>query len=182
MHQEVVEAEGHLIDSHLMERIFDTVVEYNGKFEVEEFRIGRTNAEASYLRMRVETGGPEDMEKLVSQLLGLGCTPIASGDVTTSPVERDCCAPEDFYSTTNHHTQVRYGGKWIDADSQRMDATIVLADGRAVDRRAPDCGAQRAGARGRKKSCGGGRTRGGAYRRSCSAGGADPRRMGAGAA
>ena len=34
MHQEVVEAEGHLIDSHLMERIFDTVVEYNGRFEV----------------------------------------------------------------------------------------------------------------------------------------------------
>ena len=55
MHQEVVEAEGHLIDSHLMERIFDTVVEYSGKFEVEEFRIGRTNAEASYLRMRIET-------------------------------------------------------------------------------------------------------------------------------
>ena len=35
MQQEVVEAEGHLIDSHLMERIFDTVVEYNGRFEVE---------------------------------------------------------------------------------------------------------------------------------------------------
>ena len=34
MQQEVVEAEGHLIDSHLMEQIFDTVVEYNGRFEV----------------------------------------------------------------------------------------------------------------------------------------------------
>ena len=41
MQQEVVEAEGHLIDSHLMERIFDTVVEYHGRFEVEEFRIGQ---------------------------------------------------------------------------------------------------------------------------------------------
>ena len=37
MQQEVVEAEGHLIDSHLMEQIFDTVVEYNGRFEVEQF-------------------------------------------------------------------------------------------------------------------------------------------------
>ena len=54
MFSEVVEAEGHLIDSHLMERIFDTVVEYAGKFEVEEFRIGRTNADSSYLRMRIE--------------------------------------------------------------------------------------------------------------------------------
>ncbi len=29
--QEVVEAEGHLIDSHIMERIFDTVVECDGR-------------------------------------------------------------------------------------------------------------------------------------------------------
>ena len=54
MQQEVVEAEGHLIDSHLMERIFDTVVEYNGRFEVEQFEIGRTNADNSRLRLKVE--------------------------------------------------------------------------------------------------------------------------------
>ena len=39
--QEVVEAEGHLIDSHIMENIFDKVVEYHGRFEVEQFRIGK---------------------------------------------------------------------------------------------------------------------------------------------
>ena len=138
MHQEVVEAEGHLIDSHLMERIFDTVVEYSGKFEVEEFRIGRTNAEPSYLRMRVETASAGSMEKVVGQLLGLGCTPVDSGDATTSVVERDCCAPEEFYSTTNHHTQIRAHGQWIDADNQRMDAMIVLANGRAACRRLRD--------------------------------------------
>ena len=38
---EVVEAQGHLIDSHIMERIFDTVVEFQGKFEVDRFQIGR---------------------------------------------------------------------------------------------------------------------------------------------
>jgi lysine-ketoglutarate reductase/saccharopine dehydrogenase-like protein (TIGR00300 family) len=138
MHQEVVEAEGHLIDSHLMERIFDTVVEYSGKFEVEEFRIGRTNAEPSYLRMRVETAAAEKMEKLVGQLLGLGCTPVDSGDAVTVEVERDCCAPEDFYSTTNHHTQIRSKGQWIDVDNQRMDAMIVVSEGRAACRRLRD--------------------------------------------
>ncbi|MBL8222910.1 MAG: hypothetical protein JNL62_26965, partial [Bryobacterales bacterium] len=29
---EVVEAEGHLIDSHIMEQIFDSVVEHEGRF------------------------------------------------------------------------------------------------------------------------------------------------------
>src|SRR6266853_2118002 len=127
MQQEVVEAEGHLIDSHLMERIFDTVVECNGRFEVEEFRIGRTNAEASHLRMKVTTARPEEMQQLIGQLLGLGCTPVDARDAELAPVQRDCCAPDDFYSTTNHRTQVRHAGDWIDVANQRMDSMIVVS-------------------------------------------------------
>src|ERR1700675_2999074 len=110
---EVVEAEGHLIDSHIMEQIFDIVVEHHGRFEVEQFRIGRTNAEPSYLRMKIETTEPSDMEQMIANLLGLGCTPVDSGDAQLSNVERDCCAPEDFYSTTNHRTLIRHKGNWI---------------------------------------------------------------------
>jgi len=138
MQQEVVEAEGHLIDSHLMERIFDTVVEYNGKFDVEEFRIGRTNADKSYLRLRVETQDPADMQQVLSQLLGLGCTPADTGDADFSIVERDCCAPEDFYSTTNHRTLIRHKNQWIEVANQRMDAMIVMDGGRAACRRLRD--------------------------------------------
>src|SRR5271170_3640707 len=107
MEQEVVEAEGHLIDSHMMEQIFDTVVEYNGRFEVEQFRIGRTNADGSYLGLKIDTDDAESMEKILSQLLGLGCSMVDSGEAELFTVERDCCAPEDFYSTTNHKTYVR---------------------------------------------------------------------------
>jgi len=138
MQQEVVEAEGHLIDSHLMERIFDTVVEYNGKFDVEEFRIGRTNADKSYLRLRVETQDPADMQQVLSQLLGLGCTPADTGDADLITVDRDCCAPEDFYSTTNHRTLVRHKNQWIEVANQRMDAMIVMDGGRAACRRLRD--------------------------------------------
>jgi lysine-ketoglutarate reductase/saccharopine dehydrogenase-like protein (TIGR00300 family) len=138
MQQEVVEAEGHLIDSHLMERIFDTVVEYSGRFEVEQFRIGRTNAEPSYLRLRVETPEAHDMQQLLSQLLGLGCTPAETGDAVLETVERDCCAPEDFYSTTNYRTLVRHEGRWLDVENQRMDAMIIVAEGHAACRRLRD--------------------------------------------
>jgi lysine-ketoglutarate reductase/saccharopine dehydrogenase-like protein (TIGR00300 family) len=138
MQQEVVEAEGHLIDSHLMEQIFDTVVECNGKFEVEEFRIGRTNADKSYLRLRVETPDEADMQQVLSQLLGLGCSPADTGNADLSTVERDCCAPEDFYSTTNHKTLVRHAGQWVEVENQRMDAMIVIAGKRASCRRLRD--------------------------------------------
>jgi lysine-ketoglutarate reductase/saccharopine dehydrogenase-like protein (TIGR00300 family) len=53
-------------------------------------------------------------------------------------VERDRCAPEDFYSTTNHRTLIRVGGQWIEAENQRMDAIVVVKDGRAICRRLRD--------------------------------------------
>jgi lysine-ketoglutarate reductase/saccharopine dehydrogenase-like protein (TIGR00300 family) len=133
--QEVVETEGHLIDSHLMERIFDTVVACQGQFAVEEFRIGRTNSEPSYLRMRVEAPSRESIGSMLQQLLGLGCTPVDSADAALATVEHDRCAPEDFYSTTNHRTLVRCRQQWIEVEDQRMDALIVLEDGRARCRR-----------------------------------------------
>jgi lysine-ketoglutarate reductase/saccharopine dehydrogenase-like protein (TIGR00300 family) len=53
-------------------------------------------------------------------------------------VERDRCAPVDFYSTTNHRTMVRFKGQWIEVERQRMDALIVVKDGRAECRRLRD--------------------------------------------
>ena len=110
---EIVEAQGHLIDSHIMERIFDAVVEFGGRFEVEQFSIGRTNSDPSSLRLRVEADSKHDMERLMTQLLELGC------------------APEDFYSTTNQRTLVRHRGQWLEVRNQRMDAMIVVRESSA---------------------------------------------------
>jgi lysine-ketoglutarate reductase/saccharopine dehydrogenase-like protein (TIGR00300 family) len=136
--QEVVESQGHLIDSHIMEQIFDKVVEYQGRFEVEEFRIGRTNSEASYLRLRVETPTEDAMGHLLQQLLDLGCSPVDHGDADLYTVLQDRCAAEDFYSTTNHRTLVRHRQQWLEVQRQRMDATIVIKDNVATCRRLRD--------------------------------------------
>jgi lysine-ketoglutarate reductase/saccharopine dehydrogenase-like protein (TIGR00300 family) len=135
---EIVEAQGHLIDSHIMEAVFDKVVEHQGNFQVEEFRIGTTNSDPSYMRMRVETPTAESMSRLLEDLLGLGCSPLSKQDAVLREVERDCCAPEDFYSTTNHRTQVRVNRAWIDVEDQRMDALIVIEGQRAFCRRLRD--------------------------------------------
>jgi lysine-ketoglutarate reductase/saccharopine dehydrogenase-like protein (TIGR00300 family) len=136
--QEVVEAEGHLIDSHIMENIFDKVVEYHGRFEVEQFRIGKTNSEPSYLRLKVETPDGELLDRLLHELLNLGCGPVDAVDASLETVEHDKCAPEDFYSTTNHKTHIRNGQQWLDVEDQRMDAMVVVRDGRAYCRRLRD--------------------------------------------
>jgi hypothetical protein len=124
--QEVVEAEGHLVDSHIMESAFDKVVEHHSRFEVEEFRLGRTNSEPSYLRLKVEAPDDPTLARLLEALLELGCAPVDSRDALLRPAERDRCAPEDFYSTTNHRTHIRFEQKWIEVENQRMDALIVV--------------------------------------------------------
>lgn len=133
--QEIVEAAGHLIDSHVMEQIFDKVVEYSARFEVEQFRIGRTNDDPSYLRLKIEAPTRELMEHLLQQLLGFGCAPADAGDAQLREVERDCCAPEDFYSTTNQRTHIRHSQEWVEVEDQRMDALVVVSAGRARCRR-----------------------------------------------
>jgi len=135
---EVVEAQGHLIDSHIMERIFDSVVEFGGRFEVEHFSIGRTNSDPSRLRLRVEAPSADQMEKLLTQLVDLGCAAVDAGDAELKTATCDRCAPEDFYSTTNQRTLIRQQGQWLEVGNQRMDAMIVVFDGTAVCRRLRD--------------------------------------------
>jgi lysine-ketoglutarate reductase/saccharopine dehydrogenase-like protein (TIGR00300 family) len=121
-----------------MENIFDQVVEYHCRFEVQEFRVGRTNSEGSYLRMKVDAPDSVVLSRLLESLLELGCAPVDTGDASLATVERDCCAPEDFYSTTNHRTLARVAGEWIEAEGQRMDAMIVVTGGIVRCRRLRD--------------------------------------------
>jgi lysine-ketoglutarate reductase/saccharopine dehydrogenase-like protein (TIGR00300 family) len=123
---EVVEASGHLIDSGILNGIFDTVIRHNASFEVVRFTIGKTNDEPSLLRMRVTADTEEGVRTIVENLVPLGCLIVSKQDVMTRVADLDGCAPPDFYSTTNHETHIRRGGKWLPVAGQRMDAAIVL--------------------------------------------------------
>jgi lysine-ketoglutarate reductase/saccharopine dehydrogenase-like protein (TIGR00300 family) len=135
---EIVETEGHLIDSRLMTEIFDSVVKHGGSFEVLEFTIGRTNDEYSRLRMRVAAPDQSAMQDLLEELLSFGCRTSAENDAALQPAPTDGCAPDDFYSTSNHHTWVRHRGEWLEVERQRMDAAIVIEHGRAICRKLRD--------------------------------------------
>jgi lysine-ketoglutarate reductase/saccharopine dehydrogenase-like protein (TIGR00300 family) len=107
------------------------VVEFQGRFEVERFEIGRTNSDPSHLRLKIEADDRETMDQLLQHLVSLGCSPADDADVHLVTIEKDKCAPEDFYSTTNHRTFIRQNHDWIEVQDQRMDALIVVRDGQA---------------------------------------------------
>ncbi|HEY7289238.1 MAG TPA: TIGR00300 family protein [Vicinamibacterales bacterium] len=135
MVSEVVEAEGHLIDSQLLNVMFDTVVRHDAAFEVLEFRIGRTNDEPSFVSMRVSSATPDALTAVLEELVTLGCRVARVEDAQIVRADRDGCAPDDFYSTTNHQTFVMHGGQWLRVDGQRMDAAIVIDGDRAACRK-----------------------------------------------
>ena len=138
MASEVVEASGHLIDSGILNGIFDTVIRHNASFEVMRFTIGKTNDEPSLLRMRVTADTEEGVRTIVENLVPLGCLIVSKQDVMTQVADLDGCAPADFYSTTNHETHVRRGGKWLAVADQRMDAAIVVDGHQASCRKLRD--------------------------------------------
>jgi lysine-ketoglutarate reductase/saccharopine dehydrogenase-like protein (TIGR00300 family) len=135
---EVVEASGHLIDSGILNGIFDTVIRHNATFEVLKFAIGRTNAEPSLLSMRVIAPSEDDLRKVVENLVPLGCQIKSRQDAITRAADLDGCAPPDFYSTTNHETHVRHKGHWLPVADQRMDAALVIESGHAMCRKLRD--------------------------------------------
>jgi arginine dihydrolase len=135
---EVVEASGHLIDSGILNGIFDSVIRHGASFEVLRFTIGRTNAEPSLLTMRVTADGDEILRSVIENLVPLGCLVVSGEDALTRPADRDGCAPIDFYSTTNHETHIRRHGQWRTVADQRMDAAIVVEGSGAVCRKLRD--------------------------------------------
>jgi lysine-ketoglutarate reductase/saccharopine dehydrogenase-like protein (TIGR00300 family) len=135
---EIVHTEGHLIDSRLMTEIFDAVVKHGGSFEVVDFTIGRTNDDFSRLQMRVSAPSAATMQALLEELLEFGCRTAADLDAELQPAPTDGCAPDDFYSTSNHHTWIRHRGQWVEVERQRMDAAVVIENGRAGCRKLRD--------------------------------------------
>ena len=121
LYSEVVEAEGHLIDSQILNVVFDTVVKHDASFDVLKFNIGKSNEEPSRISMRISAASPQMLGEVLEELVALGCRLSDQQDAQTRATDRDGCVPDDFYSTTNHRTLVRLKKKWIEVERQRMN-------------------------------------------------------------
>ena len=85
--------------------------------------------------MTTETrDGPRE---LLEALMPLGCRARPQREARLEAAG-DGFVPDDFYSTTNHHTEIRYGGRWVEVEQQRMDAVVMVSEGHAVCRKLRD--------------------------------------------
>ncbi len=141
MVSETVDAEGHLIDSGDLQAILTTIVGQGASYEILQFDMGRTNASPSRLSLRLSTGTQEALDHLLATLSTYGCYVKDAPDAMVRVNDIAGAAPPDFYSTTNHLTQVLLGGAWVTVAQQRMDAAIVVDGPRAFCRKLRDLAA-----------------------------------------
>lgn len=126
---EDVIVEGHLIDSQIVSRIMDDIVELGGEFETLEFVVGRTNQDPSRAVIRVIGPDPETLDRIMMAVLERGAVPVDPEDAEWTPAPGDGVFPEGFYSTTNMETWIRLSGTWVRVPGAEMDLGIrVLPD------------------------------------------------------
>ena len=138
MVSETVEAEGHLIDSGNFQAILTTIVEHGSEYEILRFDVGRNNAQGSHLTLQLTSDTDARLQDLLSKLSVFGCFVKDTPDVLVRAADMDGAVPVDFYSTTNHRTSVFLKGAWVEVENQRMDAALVVKNGKVTCRKLRD--------------------------------------------
>jgi lysine-ketoglutarate reductase/saccharopine dehydrogenase-like protein (TIGR00300 family) len=128
---ETIEVTGHIVDSLLLAKILDTILEAGCDYEIVEVRIGKTSLDASSARIAV-TGDDAVLGPMLDQLQVHGANRTSQDDANLVPAERDGVLPVGFYSTTNLASEVRIDGTWLPVDNPEMDCALIVRDGRAL--------------------------------------------------
>ena len=121
-----VELEGHIIDSGMMQTCFGIIMDMDGAFQVEKFDIGRHKTDESYALLTVEGNDEEHLQSIIHELHQNGANPVDPNDATLEPAPDDQVVPVDFYSTTNHPTDIRIEGEWVSVEDIEMDCAVVV--------------------------------------------------------
>jgi lysine-ketoglutarate reductase/saccharopine dehydrogenase-like protein (TIGR00300 family) len=130
MATETIELSGHIVDSLLLAKVLDVIVDAGVAYELVDVQIGRTNVDPSRARIDLE-GEQDELDRLVDDLQVHGANRVTSGTTTLVAADTDGVLPAGFYSTTNLDTDVLIDGRWLRVENPEMDCGIVITEGRA---------------------------------------------------
>ena len=121
-----IEVKGHLIDSSILTKIFDKVMDVDGEFEVLEINIGKKKKDQSYARLLVQGKNQNHLDKILDLVYREGATSKYQKNLKLKKAAKNMVMPENFYSTTNNRTQIFHKNKWIEVENMMMDKCIVV--------------------------------------------------------
>src|SRR3712207_6555021 len=131
-HSATVTVTGHLMDTGILARILDDVLEYGGDYRIESLDLGREHEDESSALVAISADEAEHLDRILMRIQIHGANPVDPGTATTRPAPADGVFPEDFYSTTNLETLVRLDREWLRVDRPEMDCGLVVSEGPVV--------------------------------------------------
>ena len=126
-----IEVKGHLIDSLILTKIFDIIMDLNGEFQVQEFTVGKRKKDESYAKIIIQGKSQQHLDQILEAVYREGATSKIQQEITLKLAPKDMVMPDDFYSTTNNHTEVFYKAKWVKVENMMMDKCVVVKSNRA---------------------------------------------------
>lgn len=118
--------EGHIVDSLILPKVLDLVLERGADYRLVDVDIGRTSTDPSRAVIEVTAPDQESLLALAEAIQVHGANPQQVGQATTEAASADGVAPAGFCATTNLTTEVRVGGLWVEADRAEMDCVLVV--------------------------------------------------------
>ncbi len=127
------------MDTGILARVLDDVLEYGGDYRIESLELGRQHEDASSARVEISADEAELLDRILMRVQVHGANAVDPGTAVTRPAPSDGVFPDDFYSTTNLETFVRLDREWIRVRQPEMDCGLVVTeeDGGTVVRTVP---------------------------------------------
>ena len=126
-----IEVRGHLIDSMILTKIFDIIMDLRGEFQVQEFKVGKRKKDESYAKLLIQGKTQKHLDEILESIYREGATSKIQQEITLKAAPKDMVMPDDFYSTTNNRTDIFYKRKWIRVENMMMDKCIIVKGQRA---------------------------------------------------
>jgi lysine-ketoglutarate reductase/saccharopine dehydrogenase-like protein (TIGR00300 family) len=126
MPRSLVQLSGHIIDSLLLPKVLDLIINLGGEFEILAIDIGQRRTDRSRARVLVEAPSAEALERILARIKEHGALPLdeEAEPVKLEPAPADGTFPRTFYSTTNLPTLVRFQDRWIEVQRPEMDCAV----------------------------------------------------------
>ena len=133
MATETIEVSGHIVDSLLLAKVLDTILDAGCRLRARRRRDRQApTLDPSRARIEVDAATTTCSSRCSTSCR---CTaPTGSPQATPRlvPADRDGVLPAGFYSTTNLATDVRIDGDWLPVENPEMDCGLVVRRRRTV--------------------------------------------------
>lgn len=130
MPQEIVELHGHLIDSLILPRVLDLIMNFKASYQIQQMQVGIRQQDPSHARILIAHEDSKTLETLLHAVARHGAEPVERKEAHVRSAVRPGAFPPNFYVTTNLDTEIYLRGRWVRVKNPEMDSGIRVTHAR----------------------------------------------------